>query len=148
MAVSIVNIRNNIKSTLEAVVQDDGTAKITVVYKYPESQSEGYPYAIIDFVGSEEEEHSNIQDKVNYEFNIRVIQEKIEELKGREAAEETTIDRAYAIATAFRKNNDLGLAGVIRVLPLKTEKRYTDNNTRIELVITLLVQTLELIKVA
>ncbi len=144
---TIIEIRNKIKSTLEAVVQEDGTSKITVVYKYPESDAPSYPYGIIDFRGSTEEEHSNSQDRVDYEFGVRIIQEKVEELKGREAAEETTMERSYAVSQAFRENNDLELSGVLRVLPLETEKAYVDGGTRIELTIKLLVQVLEEIKI-
>ncbi len=144
---SIIQIRDKIKNTIEGVVQDDGTSKITVVYNYAESQPTSYPYAIIDFKGSEEEVHSNRQDSVNYEFEVKIVQEKMEEFKGRANAEETTLERCYSVCQAFRENNDLELSGVIRVYPLKTEKSYVDGGIRIQLTITLIVQVLEEIKV-
>lgn len=140
---TIIQIRDAIKTNVEAVVQGDGTAKIVIVYNYPEYKPTGYPYAYIDFKGDEEEVLNNRQDRTNYEFEVVIIQEKMEEFKGRAEAEETAMERAYAVSEQFRANNDLGLADVLRVVPLKVVKTYVDGATRIRLTITLVVQTIE-----
>lgn len=141
----IVTIKGKIKSVLEAIVQEDGTRKIVVVYNYPESKPTGYPYAWIDYKGDVSEVHSNSEDMVEYTFEVNLIQEKIEDFKGREDAEATTEARSYDINEAFRADNDLGLGDVIRVMPIETIKSYVEGATRIQLKIILKVQALETI---
>ncbi len=142
---NIVTIKGKIKDILEAIVQGDGTRSIVVVYNYPESKPTGYPYAWIDYKGDISEVHSNVQDMVEYTFEVNLIQEKMEDFKGREDAEATAEGRAYDINEAFRADNDLGLSDIIRVMPVETIKSYVDNATRIQLKIILKVQTLETI---
>lgn len=144
---NIITIKGKIKDVLEAIVQDDGTRKIVVVYNYPESKPIGYPYAWIDYKGDVSEVHSNVDDLVEYTFEVNLIQEKIEDFKGREDAETTTETRSYDINEAFRATNDLGLADVIRVLPIETIKSYVDGATRIQLKIVLKIKTLETINI-
>jgi hypothetical protein len=139
----IVTLKGKIKDTLEAITQDDGTSKIVVVYNYPESKPSGYPYAYINYKGDTSGELNNVEDLVEYEFEINLIQEKIEDFKGREEAEETTEVRAYDVNQAFRANNKLDLSDVIRVRPISTIKSYTDGNTRIMLTFNLVVLTKE-----
>ena len=141
----IKDIRDNIKTTLEAIVDGDGTRKIVVVYNYPENNPTGYPYAFIDYKGDISEPLNNIEDLVEYEFDINLIQEKIEDFKGREDAENTTIERSFDINEAFRADNDLSITNVIRVMPIETVKSYVDNATRIALVVKIKVQTKEVI---
>lgn len=69
-----------------------------------------------------------------------MVQEKLEEFKGRENAERTTKDRAWKIETLFRENNNLGLENVLRVLPIESRKTYDANATRIILEVLLRVQ--------
>lgn len=143
----VVTIKGKIKDTLEAIVQDDGTRKIVVVYNYPESKPAGYPYAWIDYKGDVSEVHSNLDDMIEYTFEVNLVQEKIEDFKGRADAEATAEAMAYAISEAFRADNDLGLGDVIRVLPIETIKSYVDGTTRIMLKTILKVQTLEQVTV-
>lgn len=105
--------------------------------------TDGYPYAYVLYNGDESEELNNVEDRVTYEFDIFLIQEKLEDFKGREAAETTSINRSYTIAEALRADNDLSTSGVLRVRPLRTEKTYVEGGTRIQLKITLLVETVE-----
>ena len=137
----IQTISNKIKTTLEALVDGEGSSEIVVVYQYPESKPLCYPYAIIDYKGDESVELTNYQDRVTHNFEIRLVQEKIEELKGRENAEATTMDRSYLITSAFRASNDLDLSDVLIVKPVNVDKIYEDNNTRISLIINLAVET-------
>lgn len=146
MATDIVTLKSTIKSTLEAIVEDGGsTKKIKIVYNYPESNPTGYPYAWIDYRGDESTPHTNIDDLVDYTFEVNLIQEKIEDLKGRENAEATAEAMSYALNEAFRAINKLSTADVIRVSPISTEKSYVDNNTRIMLKVVLVIQTKETI---
>lgn len=144
---NIVEIKSAIKGILEAVVDDAGTRKIVVVYNYPESKPDGYPYAWINYAGDVSEIHSNTSDSVEYTFEVNLIQEKMEDFKGRADAEATAEGRSYDINEAFRENNDLGLDDILRVLPAETVKSYVEGNTRIQLKIILKVQTLETISV-
>jgi hypothetical protein len=144
---TIVTLRDAIKTDLEAIVDDLGIRTIKVVYNYPESKPEGYPYAYVLYLGDESEELTNTQEKVSYRFEINLIQEKIEELKGRENAEATAMTRAYSIAEKFRADDDLSTAGVLRVRPIKTEKSYVDGNTRIQLKTILEVDVVETISI-
>ena len=144
----IVTIKGKIKDVLESIVEDGGsTRKIVIVYNYPESNPTGYPYDWIDYKGDVSEVHSNRSDSVEYAFEVNLIQEKLEDFKGREAAEATTEDRSYDINEAFRADNDLGLDDVLRVMPVETVKSYVDGNTRIKLKILLKVQALEEVSV-
>lgn len=142
---NIVTLKGAIKGILEAIVQEDGTRTIVVVYNYPESKPTGYPYAYINYLGDVSEVHSNVQDLVEYTFEINLIQEKLEDFKGREDAEATAEARSYTINEAFRADNDIGLSDVLRVMPVETIKSYVEGNTRIQLKIILRVQTLETI---
>jgi len=143
----IVTIKGKIKGILEAIVQEDGTRTIVVVYNYPESKPTGYPYAYINYLGDVSEVHSNTQDLVEYTFEINLIQEKLEDFKGRADAEATAEARAYSINEAFRADNDIGLTDVLRVMPVETVKSYSEGNTRIVLKIILKIRILELITV-
>ena len=143
----IVDIKGKIKGILEAIVDDTGTRTIVIVYNYPESKPTGYPYAYIDYLGDVSEVHSNTQDLVEYTFEINLIQEKLEDFKGRADAEATAEARSYSINKAFRADNNIGLSDVLRVLPIETIKSYIDGATRIMLKITLKVQTLETVTI-
>jgi len=147
MASNIVEIKGKIKGILEAIVQGDGTRTIVVVYNYSESKPTGYPYAYINYLGDVSEVHSNTQDLVEYTFEVILIQEKMEDFKGREDAEATAEARSYTINEAFRADNDLGLSDVLRITPIETIKSYVDRNTRIQLKILLRAQTLETISI-
>ena len=141
----IVTIKGKIKGILEAIVDESGTRTITIVYNYPESNPDSYPYCWIDYKGDVSEVHNNVQDMVEYTFEVNLIQEKLEDFKGREDAETTTERRSYTINEAFRADNDIGLSDVLRVMPVETVKSYVEGNTRIMLKIILKVQTLETI---
>lgn len=147
MTSQIQLIRNKIKTITEAVIAGDNTSKIIIVFNYPELKSDYYPYAYINYNGSESVELNNREDRVKYFFELVIIQEKFEELKGRANAENTAMERDYAVSEAFRNNNDLDLAGVIRVKPMKTAKEYAENGTRIKSIINLEVETRESINI-
>ena len=120
----------------------DGVDDIVQVFEYPENNPTGYPYASITWEGNESSELTNAQDSVYLTYKITLVQEKLEAFKGKKDAEITTEDRAWKIETLFRENNDLGLDGVLRVLPVSTEKRYDAEATRIILETTLQVHIL------
>jgi len=141
----IVTLRDAIKTKLEAIVQDDGTRKIVVVYNYAESKPTGYPYAYVLYKGDESIELTNTEERVTYTFEVVLIQEKTEDLKGRADAEATAMDRAEEIAETLRSADSMDTAGVIRVRPIKTEKTYVEGATRIQLTITLEIETVETI---
>jgi hypothetical protein len=119
--------------------------EIEEVLEYPTDQPTGYPYAWVEYVGDESEILNNQSDRVTYEFRIRLIQEKFEDIKGRANAEETTRDRAYTISEKFRANNNLNTGTVLKMRPIRTEKEYVQGATRIQLTITLMVETIETI---
>lgn len=145
MSTLITDIRDKIKTTIEGVVQGDGTRKIQIVYNYPEYKPTHYPYAYIDYKGSESVELNNREDQVEYRFEIGIVQEKFEDLKGRENAEDTSMNRDYDVSEAFRDDNNLSLSDVIWVRPLNTVKEYVEGGTRIKLTIELQVVTKETI---
>jgi hypothetical protein len=130
----INTVRNGIKTLLDTL------SDIKEIYNHPENNPSGYPYAWITWEGNESQELSNREDRVTMIFRVTLVQEKLEELKGRTQAELTSMDRAWQIEELFRKNNDLGLAGVLRVLPVETKKEYDASATRIILSTTLKVQ--------
>lgn len=121
----INTIRNKIVSLLQ------GIDYIKAVYTYPEVKPSGYPYAIVVWERNESEALTNQQDRVNIVFKIALVQEKMEELKGKRMAENIANDRAAKIEALFRGNNDLDLANVLRVLPIETKKSYDNSATRI-----------------
>jgi hypothetical protein len=136
----IINLKTKIKETLEAIVQGDGTKKIVVVYNYPELKPTGYPYAFIIYKGYESEELTNREERVTHKFEVNLIQEKIEELKGRSNAETTTDERTEVISEAFRQ---IELTGLLRIRPIEAVKLYEENATRINIRFTLEAETIE-----
>lgn len=148
MATDIVTLKASIKTRLEAIVESGGsTKKIKIVYDYPQSKPTGYPYAYITYVGEEAEALTNKEDLISYTFDINVIQEKIEDLKGRENAEATADAMSYAINEEFRARNKLGTADVLTIKPISIEKSYVEGNTRIMLKVVLIIQTKEGIEI-
>lgn len=130
----IQTILNKIKDKLGTLTD------IVAVYDYPVITSEGYPYAFITWDGNESEVLTNYEDSVIMNYTITLVQEKMEELKGRQNAEITAMNRAWEIEELFRKNNDLDTTGVLRVLPVSTIKKYNNDATRIILEIKLKIQ--------
>jgi len=71
-------------------------------------------------------------------YEIKLVQEKLEQFKGRKEAEEITIERTEEILDLFRENYKLeGL--VLKTLPISTNKNYDEGSTRI--IVTILIQT-------
>lgn len=145
MPISAILMINTIKNKIKELL--GGIEEIIGVYDYPETNPKGYPSAWVDWEGNESSELTNQQDSVFLKYKITLIQEKLEEFKGRKNAEITTADRAWKIETLFRENNDLGLGNVLRVLPVETEKIYDASATRIILNITLRVQIVADVKI-
>lgn len=132
---------NTIRNKIVALVRT--LDYIKAVYAYPEVKPSGYPYAVVLWEGNEAEAITNQQDRVNVIFKITLVQEKMEELKGRRIAENIANDRAYSIESLFRGNNDLDLPNVLRVLPIETKKTYDNSATRIVVETTIKVLVLE-----
>ncbi len=142
----VVDLKAKIKTALEAIVESGGsTRKIKIVYNYPESKPSGYPYSYISYTGDESEVLTNVEDAVTYEFEINTVQEKFEDLKGRENAEATAEAMAFDINEKLRGMNKLALSDVLRITPIETVKSYVEGNTRIALKTVVKVQTVELI---
>ncbi len=137
----IQTIQAKIKTLLDTL--DD----VVGVYENPQAETTGYPYIYLTWEGNESELITNQEDRVTLIYKITMVQEKIEELKGRSAAEKTSRVRAWDIETLFRENNDLGLASVLRVLPVSTTKRYDASSTRIILETRVQVQILAEVKI-
>jgi len=121
-------IRDIKKEIIELLKTIEG---IKGIYSYPENNPVGYPFMILTWQGNDSSVLTNQQDSVFINFKIQMVQEKLEEFKGRKEAEETAEDRAWKIETLFRENNNLGLPYVLRVLPTATTKTYDANSTRI-----------------
>ena len=106
---------------------------------------DGFPAANLMWDGTESKILDNARDMVTYRYVIRVVQEKLAENFGAEKAEQISRERETEICNAFRANNRLGLAGVIRTLPLSVRKSYINDNSNIALDITLSVETTEFV---
>ncbi len=130
---------NTISTAIKTLIQ--AVTDIKTVYEYVENTPTGYPYACVIYMGDESVEMTNVTDRVTYEFEVRVYQEKIEDFKGRNAAETTAKDRAHTIQQAIRADNDLSVANILRTLPARTTKEYIDNGTKILIKFTLRIQT-------
>jgi hypothetical protein len=118
------------------------------VYDFPEtSGNDGYPFAYSIYTGDDSETTTNAQDRVRAEYKIFLCQEKFENSKGRRNAEITSNDRTYKIEKLFRDKNDLGMANILRVLPVSAKKTYIDGGTRIQIEITLQVEFLQNVKI-
>jgi len=134
-------INKQIIGLLESIPEIKG------VYEYPESNPTGYPYIFITWEGNESSELTNTQDNVYLKYKITLVQEKLEDFKGRKNAEITTADRAWKIENLFRENNDLGLSNVLRVLPVETIKKYDSSATRIILETSIRVHIIAEVKI-
>lgn len=112
---------------------------IVKVYDYPiAGDVTGYPYIVVNWVSQQAVELTNRQDRVTDIYEIKLVQEKLEQFKGRQQAEETTIDRVEDILETFRKHYTLD-GMVLKTLPISTNKNYDDGSTRI--IVTILIQT-------
>jgi len=135
---------NTIKTAIIGLL--NGLEGIKAVYSYPEPESNkdsGYPYIFVVWESNESEIITNVQDRVRATYKIYLLQEKLEKFKTRAGAESTSDDRTYKIENLFRANNDLGVSGVLRVLPLSAKKTYVDGGTRIQVEVSLEVEFLE-----
>ncbi|XOB41798.1 MAG: hypothetical protein ACKKMS_00140 [Candidatus Nealsonbacteria bacterium] len=137
----INTIKNKIIELLGGIDEMKG------IYDYPETNPKGYPFMFVLWEGNESEELTNTQDSIYLNYKITLVQEKLEDFKGRKNAEVTAEDRAWQIETLFRENNDLGLGNVLRILPVGTAKRYDAQATRIILEIMIKVHIVENVKV-
>lgn len=143
MNTTIFNAIVNILKDLNSLKGSDGTVR---VYEYPTSKPDGYPSASVVYEGEVAEVLDSQRDKVTYTYFIRIMQEQFEETGFTHTkAEKVARDRTYEICGAFRSNADLSVSGVLRTTPIKVDKGYIDNNTRIVLDITLEVETVEII---
>jgi hypothetical protein len=130
----INTIKDKIKELLDTIPEIKG------IYECPENNPTGYPCAWAVWEGNESDELNNSEDRVTLKFMITLVQEKLEDFKGRKNAEIVTNDRAWKIEELFRKNNSLDLTNVLRVLPVETTKSYDASATRIILNTLLRVQ--------
>jgi len=136
---TIFNAICNKLSQLDCLKGSDGTVRI---YKYPVVQPDGYPAISITSTRLESAVADNQRDIRTYYFNIRIIQEKIAENFGPEKAERVAREREDEILNAFDSDNDLGVAGVLRTIPVSADWGYIEDNTRIVIDITLGVQAM------
>jgi len=115
---------------------------IKAVYAYPESNPTGYPYCYITWENNESEIMTSQEDRVIITYRITMVQEKIEDLKGRRNAETTIRDRQWKLEELFRENNDLGISNVLRTQPINTIKTYVDGRivTETELKVQVLAE--------
>lgn len=133
---------NQIKTAIIGLL--NGLEGIKNVFGYQNQDAQGgYPYICVIWENNESEAITNSQDRVRATFKISLFQEKIEQFKGREAAETTSDDRTYKIEKLFRDNNDLGLSRVLQVLPVSSKKTYIDGGTRIQVDVSLSVEFLQ-----
>ncbi len=114
------------------------------VYEYPQNNPKGYPYCYIDWKSSDAVVFDSGNDRIDIEYKITMVQENMEEFKGRKEAETTIRNRQWKLEEIFRKNNNLGLACVLRTTPTSSIKRYQDN--RIITETTIVVQCITSIK--
>lgn len=141
---TILNAIVTLLKTLAIFQNSDGSSR---VYDFPEHEptyTGGFPYAYVVYTKTESSYQDSQMDKVNYTYQIRVLQEKLADNFGSQKAEQTTRQREYEICSLFRQNNSLNrTAGVIRTMPMNVIKGFDEQNTRITLDINLVVQTME-----
>jgi len=94
----------NILNSLDCLKGSDGTRRI---YKYPNTQPDGFPAVSITSSKTESEVLDNQRDRRTYFYNIRLVQEKMAEDFGPEKAERVAREREDEILGAFDNNNDL-----------------------------------------
>lgn len=116
---------------IETIFQAIKTELLTLedikeVYAYPESNPKGYPYCYITWENNESEVLTNREDRVIITYRITMVQEKIEDLKGRKNAETTIRNRQWDLESLFRENNNLGINNVLRTQPVNAIKTYVD----------------------
>mgnify|MGYP003288445330 CR=1 FL=1 len=118
----------------------DGTRR---VYQFPVAVPDGYPYAVVVFSTLDSEITDSARDLVTYSYTVSIVGEKFGQEAGLTQANalasmRRTIDDVIA---ALQADNDLGVSGVIRSLPLRAEQGYTDGNSRVIVNLTIAVQT-------
>jgi hypothetical protein len=126
--------------TLSIFSGSNGTKR---VYQFPVAVPDGYPYAVVVFSTLESEITDSARDLVTYTYTVSIVGEKFGQDSGLTQANalasmRRTVDDVIA---ALQADNDLGVAGVIRSLPLQAQQGYTDGNSRVVVNLTLAVQT-------
>lgn len=121
----ITEIKEKIIQALEDI--DD----IVAVYGHPTSNASGYPYIYVTWQGNTAERIDNHRQRIVLTYSVIMVQEKIEELKGRANAEKTTEDRAEQIERVIRESKNLGSSNILMILPVRTIKTYDSAATRI-----------------
>ena len=120
-------IFNAIKTKLNNLIT---TGTLKKVYDYERSDNEGFPCVHLtgglDFVS---EILDNARDKRTYDFNLRIIQERLPQEKGGSEADRILRAVVADILTAFDADNDLGVSGVLRTTPSVGVSGYLKENT-------------------
>ena len=134
---TIFNAIASILKRLDCLKGSDGTVR---VYLYPNASPDGYPAVSLTSSRLESEVMDSSRDLRRYIFNIRLVQEKMPDYFGPEKGKRVAREREDEILAAFDNNNDLDIAGVLRITPLITDFGYIENNSRIVIDFTIAVE--------
>ena len=121
---------------------EDGTNR---VFDYPTTAPGGYPYVVVGSDSLESIVLDNARDSRRYQYKVQIVGEKFGDPAGLTQSQALQAMRKVEDNTiaAIDANYFLGLSGqVIRTFPTKGIWGTTDNNSRIILDITILVDTL------
>jgi hypothetical protein len=130
-------------SLLQSIAVFSGSDGTTRVYQFPVAIPDGYPYAVVVFSTLNSEIEDSARDLVTYTYTVSIVGEKFGQEAGFTQANalasmRRTVDDVIA---ALQADNDLGVSGVIRSMPLNAEQGYTDGGSRVVVNLTLAVQT-------
>jgi hypothetical protein len=136
-------IFNAIITLLQSIAVFSGSDGTKRVYQFPAAIPDGYPYAVVVFSTLDSEITDNQRDLVTYSYTISIVGEKFGQEAGLTQANALASMRRTVddVISALQGDNDLGVSGVIRSMPLKAEQGYTEGNSRVVVNLTLAVQT-------
>ena len=111
--------------TVAAFKGANGTSR---VYPYEKTNPDGFPAASLTDMGKTESQIiDTARDKRTYYYNVRLYQEILNADRGREQGERIIRQLEDTVLALFDSSNKLGVAGVIRTLPLQTTWSYLEN---------------------
>ena len=100
-----------------------------LVYEYDRAEPEGYPYASVVYMNSEEDILSQSKNEVAHFYTVRVTLSKIDDI-GRKRSDEVLRRVVDEVSKKFRETKNLGLDYVSQIRPVQVETGTVDNGTR------------------
>jgi len=121
--------QNSIKNALVAKITTTTVKALKEVFSYQPSSPDGYPYAVIVYLGDEDEVIQTNTNKRIYTFSIRLFQERMEDNFGAEKAERVIGEARDDVVALLDADQNLGQSDILYVERTINDSGYTESGT-------------------